>query len=780
MLWNDAPGLFAYWLNTRPTGRGGNRLKPFAAMALMATSLIIGAAPAYATRICGATQNPLDVICGGSGPNSAANACGAGQYCCNETQPATCGATAAATNCDSAEDVCEMPTLATCTNEANPTCSVQAAPTNGCASGQYCCQHGSGSTPSCGANVVNLEVYAPNCQLPSASICLSDGATPTPSGTPSPSPTSTATATPSPAVSPTPVPTASATPSPISTATPTPSSTPTASSTPTPTVTPTPSPLVCASTKRELAVLNQSSIPVWVSGGGGALRATCTIDENTQCLPASGDFTATTCSCDIDGTQTAGTLTCPGSSKPSNGGLNCSATGSETCGSFAKSNPNNNYCYFILPPPTKLTGLSNDKPASWDWKLTPGAEADFCISPSTVKYDGKKIPSAVWWSGGVFARTGCLTAKGTDGTECATADCSAKAGSNCPAGTGGKNPATIAEFTLQRATTDFYDVTLINGMNIAEKMQPLAQPTQALDGQTTPDYWCQAPGAATSTIAGKGCNWNAAPYVASVPLPTPTDETALLINTTSLCSPTGKHGLPECPSGYTCSGQAGTCYKTCTSESDCGGLHCVEASNGNSYCQCQNESDCASSNSGHYCGSQFGVGLGVYLQECGPFNGWWSADDFCGNPSTNYGGLDCGAAITDGDSNTTNLSSLFGCNGAGGTGNVANETSCYNAAAATEGCCGCGTSSDNPLVSDWPNDATGECANNNTTWAAQVQPWLANLKESCPTAYSYPFDDFTSTFQCQGQGDTNLLGYQVTFNDLPTPPAATPAPTPTP
>jgi hypothetical protein len=44
-----------------------------------------------------------------------------------------------------------------------------------------------------------------------------------------------------------------------------------------------------------------------------------------------------------------------------------------------------------------------------------------------------------------------------------------------------------------------------------------------------------------------------------------------------------------------------------------------------------------------------------------------------------------------------------------------------------------------------------------------------NLKKACPTAYTYPFDDFTSTFQCQGTGAVNLLGYKITFSDLPDP-----------
>ena len=40
---------------------------------------------------------------------------------------------------------------------------------------------------------------------------------------------------------------------------------------------------------------------------------------------------------------------------------------------------------------------------------------------------------------------------------------------------------------------------------------------------------------------------------------------------------------------------------------------------------------------------------------------------------------------------------------------------------------------------------------------------------SVPHRVQLPYDDFTSTYQCQGQGSTNLLGYSIEFTDLPTP-----------
>ncbi len=42
-------------------------------------------------------------------------------------------------------------------------------------------------------------------------------------------------------------------------------------------------------------------------------------------------------------------------------------------------------------------------------------------------------------------------------------------------------------------------------------------------------------------------------------------------------------------------------------------------------------------------------------------------------------------------------------------------------------------------------------------------PWLRYLKDACPTAYTYPFDDATSTFTCQPGATTPPVAYAITF-----------------
>ncbi|HTR62351.1 MAG TPA: thaumatin family protein [Candidatus Binataceae bacterium] len=498
-----------------------------------------------------------------------------------------------------------------------------------------------------------------------------------------------------------------------------------------------------------------------------------------------------TCACG----STQGVLECPGTASPTAAGtsdLYCSCNQDSDCGAGAACNTSSHLCFYALPSPTSFTGFAPSSP--WNSELpAAGDTASFCLSHPGVTYNGNSIPAQVWWSGNVFARTGCQP----DGTSCLTGDCTNHPNSSCSAGTGGNQPASLAEITMQSTATDYYDVSVINGANVGVEFGPIAGPTQA-PGNVAPQYWCATP--------GSGCSYDFGKYATNVPLPSasnPTDYTTMLMLAESACTVgTGNPRAGQPPTGcpafvdpqgdaYSCSGAAnarnGACYKTCSSDSQCpGNLRCLQAGDGNSYCQCSAQTDCGA---GQYCGTQLVPGLGsstlspqLYLQQCGSFEGWWTADTLCGNVNTIVGApppaqpaLNCRAGLTDGDGKTTNIASLLECatfssSAPGGVaGNPANASSCYNSVAgASAGCCGCATDPSNPLSDLWPSASAG-CVNNNSTWASQVQPLVAILKQACPTAYSYPYDDFTSTFQCQGQGASNLVGYAITFTDLPAP-----------
>jgi len=92
---------------------------------------------------------------------------------------------------------------------------------------------------------------------------------------------------------------------------------------------------------------------------------------------------------------------------------------------------------------------------------------------------------------------------------------------------------------------------------------------------------------------------------------------------------------------------------------------------------------------------------------------------------------------------------LYGCTGGGPN---AVSGSCYSAGASST-CCGC------PAWSPG-----GACQSSNPAWTSPSLPgkYAQVLKDACPTAYSFPYDDLTSTFTCQGTSDANP-GYTITF-----------------
>ncbi|RYH13784.1 hypothetical protein EON65_34850, partial [archaeon] len=111
---------------------------------------------------------------------------------------------------------------------------------------------------------------------------------------------------------------------------------------------------------------------------------------------------------------------------------------------------------------------------------------------------GKKIVDIPTggWSGVIGGRTGC-----TD-TGCVTADCGGGVG-DCIHGFA--QPTTQAEFTLVPNGVDFYDVEVINGVNIPVSIMP-----SVLSNGTDP-YYCGAPGALHPSPGLGACSWKLQP-----------------------------------------------------------------------------------------------------------------------------------------------------------------------------------------------------------------------------------------------------------------------------
>ncbi|MCE9672206.1 hypothetical protein LY474_30815 [Myxococcus stipitatus] len=456
----------------------------------------------------------------------------------------------------------------------------------------------------------------------------------------------------------------------------------------------------------------------------------------------------------------------------------------------------------LTPQETATLCMPSTLPPAFAQRLpeyAPCTEDSQCQSSRCLVGSGQVIPNpptdcaasdagacvcrpVVGWSGSFFGRLGC----DEGGTNCRSADCGNVPGLPCALGKGGTNPFSSAEFTLQPNASDFYDVTVINGANVSIQMGPLADAGLAPAPIPSP-YYCGTAGSRQvqgNVTVGmlEACSWRFAPDTTSG---LPADFTTLLRAVAlPVCSQSS-----DCASGATCVGNQ--CVPTLTA-CNATAPYCANGqvcSNPNApdagACgTCRTDSDCASDAGTQVCGTAFLPGVGdktPLLQTCGQPIGWWSYEDLCAaNPAYSYGPLDCTQQLTVQTGPTTSvtdsLSNLFQC---------ANQfgQSCYNATAGdSPACCGCATYPGNDAGVFWPTTLqagnnpgqqdAGECIDNNPVWAQNVQPWLAFLKRACPTAYTYAYDDATSTFTCMSPGTgadagtPNAVGYSLVFGDV--------------
>lgn len=81
-----------------------------------------------------------------------------------------------------------------------------------------------------------------------------------------------------------------------------------------------------------------------------------------------------------------------------------------------------------------------------------------------------------------------------------------------------------------------------------------------------------------------------------------------------------------------------------------------------------------------------------------------------------------------------------------------------------------------PFASTWggtPTDLTrpsqGIVATANTNWIGNVLPTITWLKQACPTCYTFPYDDKSSTFTCSNQGSStgaNTQNYTINISNI--------------
>ncbi len=459
------------------------------------------------------------------------------------------------------------------------------------------------------------------------------------------------------------------------------------------------------STRRTVAFQNNSSTPLWVGITGGA--------GNSFLDPTSPVTSGVVTSAQLqNGAGSQCGTTNPAAACPI--GTTCvqGGAGGGGAGVFQ--------CFYDLP------SLSS-------YALAPNSQ-----TPITFSISGSSLsPQGMIWSGNFYGRTGCATG------QCENGYCGETTpGGACSPGTGSKPGInTLAELTFQAdPAPDYYDVSIINGANFAVQFAPLVPTSVA--------YSC---GTAGSMKPSPDLSLTAATWKMNV--------------TTSA-------SFPPLPSGT-----------TWPSNYDAMSYYLLVSTTTGTK-QCYQQSDCTGNPSGTTCGYDIALLVNNYdatARWCGQKLAWMTANEIWGkapalasagapfyftssppaptgvNPVT-YGDLQMCVnytytpyALNEGNN------PYLACGGVmwGTTqnplpiGNYSTSPAPYN----------------NPsgLKITTPNPGM-PVQTINVNWIQYVLPTIQWLKQACPTCYTFPFDDASSTFTCDDGG--GLLNYSVTFSDL--------------
>jgi len=264
-------------------------------------------------------------------------------------------------------------------------------------------------------------------------------------------------------------------------------------------------------------------------------------------------------------------------------------------------------------------------------------------------------------------------------------------------GCGGAGGVNMAEFTWATNAVDFYDVSIINGVNIPMELFPVLPDGFHLDGSDP--YRCGNPGGSQML--------------------TPVPSSSWVFNNPHVEYNSVSKGGPSCSS----------------------------------------DADCTGNSFGTKCGLSDNPDQSPRFRlTCGNFLGYWTADQICG-VDLNFGSpFYCSKPLTNAASAPgLTLWHMMACVGTG-------VDSCYANGAQTS-CCGCvnwnGVNGVNASM------MTEQCVNSNPEWSQYILPQLIWLKQACPTCYTYPYDDMSSTFVCSmadpSIGQKNLLNYELNF-----------------
>lgn len=322
--------------------------------------------------------------------------------------------------------------------------------------------------------------------------------------------------------------------------------------------------------------------------------------------------------------------------------------------------------------------------------------------------------------GGKCVDGACTGQCGAGGIACQTGDCAASL--QCGVGVSGQAPTTLAEFALLAGAVNYdtYDVSQVNGFNVPIMISPLGKTKAAPKGFANLQPWCGSPGCASATDCpgqSPACSF--------------TDEFASCLCSWSLDEDTCPDPLravwpmPPCESDADCDGRPGSC----------------DTSTVPSTCTCRADGHCPGS---YTCGVNLNIDGKKRI--CGTYTGCVDPIDAC-TADTRLKGRADGKPFS-----CKRFQDLYGCTGAF-------TTSCYTAGASDQ-CCGCPSWSDGGNAGPFP--IANGCQESNRKWARVVNPLAKSFKSTCPTAYSFQYDDPTSTFNCDGKASAPI-GYTITF-----------------
>jgi hypothetical protein len=358
-----------------------------------------------------------------------------------------------------------------------------------------------------------------------------------------------------------------------------------------------------------------------------------------------------------------------------------------------------------------------DAPAMPATPITPEGSAQITISGYSGITSGNQ---QIQWSGNYYALN-C-----PDGT-----------GNNCPGlpktpGTGPNNNAqTLAEVTYQHNTIDYYDVSIINGVTNALQFGPYSSATNG-----SSPYYCGTAGS-RAQIQNPNYNlpestWSFSPSASnfpsvSVPLDSPSSYFALV-------TPSNEDTL------VTCSEQS-ICASLLSGDTVCG-WNLPNVLNGGS-----------------------GVMFDPKTRVCGAFQGWATADQIWGwnhedqtpTPIPNMAPFSFDTTfVATPMQPTVSVGNLQLCDN--------NTYSSYQNPPGASVNMACGGT-------NWTGVTTPAVTVTtvNPNWMSYVLPTILWLKQACPTCYSYPFDDQSSTFTCEkGVNSTghNTLDYSIDISDI--------------